>query len=328
MACQVQFQDFEPTGDGLGFDRKTVLADIRTRRGPVWERLQGVDLIVDTGAGDSFTDLYGMKRHFLMSYVRRQAQRLGIPIIFGPQTIGPFVSRLAVGLARRPLRASPLVLARDSSSLAECERLAPGKARLSTDVVFAIPQPERQLQFDVILNVSGLLWSGGTLVDGETYRENILDLVRGLRASGRNVTLMPHVLDSTNVDNDVPTCSRLAQDFGLELVVPETLADARAIVSAAAIVVGSRMHACLNALSVGTPAVPLAYSRKFAPLMSDLGWEHTIDLKSAASPAAAALRQIELLSDPCTSAPRITELRKRADELLAETRRQLAKVIA
>ena len=49
--------------------------------------------------------------------------------------------------------------------------------------------------------------------------------------------------------------------------------------------IGSRMHACLNALSVGTPAIPLAYSRKFAPLLGDLGWAHVVDLRTQASDA-------------------------------------------
>jgi polysaccharide pyruvyl transferase WcaK-like protein len=44
------------------------------------------------------------------------------------------------------------------------------------------------------------------------------------------------------------------------------------------------MHACLNALSMGTPAIPWAYSRKFAPLMSDLGWDLSVDLALEQTP--------------------------------------------
>src|SRR5699024_9500305 len=38
--------------------------------------------------------------------------------------------------------------------------------------------------------------------------------------------------------------------------------------------------ACLNALSVGTPAIPLAYSRKFAPLLDSVGWTTGFDLRT------------------------------------------------
>ena len=53
------------------------------------------------------------------------------------------------------------------------------------------------------------------------------------------------------------------------------------------------MHACLNALSVGTPAIPLAYSRKFEPLLSDLGWSHTVDLRTTADPVDEVMRLLE-----------------------------------
>ena len=64
------------------------------------------------------------------------------------------------------------------------------------------------------------------------------------------------------------------------------------MLAGASLVVGSRMHACLNALSVGTPAVPLAYSRKFAPLMADLGWEHVIDLRAETGGVGARVTSI------------------------------------
>ena len=47
------------------------------------------------------------------------------------------------------------------------------------------------------------------------------------------------------------------------------------------------MHACLNALSVGTPAIPLAYSRKFEPLLADLGWRSVVDLRTSDDAANA-----------------------------------------
>ena len=49
------------------------------------------------------------------------------------------------------------------------------------------------------------------------------------------------------------------------------------------------MHACLNSLSVGTPAIPLAYSRKFAPLLADSGWTRCVDLRNSADPVGDVL---------------------------------------
>ena len=38
------------------------------------------------------------------------------------------------------------------------------------------------------------------------------------------------------------------------------------------------MHACLNAVSTGTPAIAIAYSRKFKPLFDEIGWPHVLQL--------------------------------------------------
>ena len=84
------------------------------------------------------------------------------------------------------------------------------------------------------------------------------------------------------------------------------------MVASCRLVIGSRMHACLNALSVGTPAIPLAYSRKFEPLLADLGWRRTVDLRRNEHTVALALRHSE--------APELdreaAEVRQRAAPLL------------
>ena len=64
-------------------------------------------------------------------------------------------------------------------------------------------------------------------------------------------------------------------------VLPQSrldLEDARAAMKGANLVIGARMHACLNALSVGTPAIAMAYSRKFRPLLDSLGWAASVSL--------------------------------------------------
>ncbi|WNB85081.1 polysaccharide pyruvyl transferase family protein [Cellulomonas sp. ATA003] len=142
----------------------------------------------------------------------------------------------------------------------------------------------------------------------------MLDLAAGLLESGRHLTLLAHVLDSPVADNDVPAVREAAQVLdspSVDVVIPTSLDDVRDVTGSAALVIGSRMHACLNALSTGTPAIPLAYSRKFDPLLRDLGWRHTIDLRHADDPVGAALRlaSADLGQD-------VADVVGRADELL------------
>ena len=56
------------------------------------------------------------------------------------------------------------------------------------------------------------------------------------------------------------------------------------------------MHACLNALSTGVPAIAMAYSRKFAPLFDVIGWPYSVPAGGPGTETAA--RVLEMLADP------------------------------
>ncbi|MCW2594356.1 MAG: hypothetical protein JWR06_2411 [Jatrophihabitans sp.] len=277
--------------------------------------IRTLDLVVDTRAGDSFSDSYGLHRHYGMSTMYELVSRLGIPIVLGPQTIGPFVTRRGRFLAKSTLRRAAVVMARDPMS-AECASdLGRPVDLLTTDVVFALDPPSVEQTRDVIVNVSGLLWNENPHVDSGAYRTTVLELGRALMAGGRRLTLLAHVLDSYLADNDVPAIQDVAAHLGdqVEVVIPTSLEHARDVLASGTVVVGSRMHACLNALSGGVPAVPLAYSRKFAPLLAQLGWTYGVDLRTAADPVGDVLAA---LASPGLD-DQVHEVRARADKSLA-----------
>lgn len=281
------------------------------------------DLVVDTRAGDSFADIYGLSRLRSIVAMGEFVRDCGVPLVLGPQTLGPFQTRSGRALGRWSLRRASRVLARDSASAATAEEFGRPVDVLTTDVVFALPQPEPCGEFDVLFNVSGLLWNSGDHGSAPAYRAAARRVVSGLLERGRSVTILSHVLDSRNADNDVPTATLLQREFGLDHVIPESLDDVRAAVKGAQLVIGSRMHACLNSLSVGTPAIPLAYSRKFAPLLADLGWRHVVDL-GAADPGSDILRIIDGEAGLTAEAGRV---RATADLLLARAERVLGEFL-
>ena len=168
---------------------------------------------------------------------------------------------------------------------------------LATDVVFALDVPHVHPERDVVLNVSGLLWANNPHVDNRRYRRILAAIYAGLVGDGRQVSLLAHVLDSPASDNDIPSVIEFAASLpaATEVIVPADLDEVRRIVASATVVIGSRMHACLNALSCGTPAIALAYSRKFAPLFGDLGWDGVVELSTRQGPTTAVL---ELVARP------------------------------
>jgi len=280
----------------IGRLRSLIWERIRGRRG-MQDWFRGFDVAIDTRSGDSFTDGYGLHRHAIMTAVGVFAAQSGLPVVLGPQTIGPFTTLRGRALARMTLRAARLILARDSASAAVSASLGFPVSAPTTDVVFSLPVPRVPRTRDVILNVSGLLWQQNPHVDAAGYRETVLALAHRLTAAGRSVSLLAHVVHSANDDSDVAAMTAAQESLEhdgihVEAIVPTSLDDAREVIASAHVVIGSRMHACLNALSMGVPAVALAYSDKFGPLLSDLGWNHAIDLRTDKDAVGSVLREL------------------------------------
>ncbi|GEK21322.1 polysaccharide pyruvyl transferase family protein [Cellulomonas xylanilytica] len=318
--CEVEFQNFGKGASPVPVGSLRSLAREHLDRHQVRDWLASFDLVVDTRSGDSFADIYGTKRLATMSAFADLARRAKVPVVLGPQTIGPFGSRVGRAIARHSMRTATLTMARDPASAAAAHDLGRDVDVLTTDVVFALPAPARTHTRDVLLNVSGLLWDGSPHVDGPTYRRTVDTLTTRLLAAGRRVTLLAHVLDSPLADNDVPAVQDVARAHPeVDVAIPTDLDDVRSIIASSELVIGSRMHACLNALSIGVPALPLAYSRKFAPLLDSLGWSSTVDLRTSSDPAGEVLAHLddpELPDRAGTVQQRAAELLRPAEDAL------------
>jgi polysaccharide pyruvyl transferase WcaK-like protein len=263
-----------------------------------------------------------------MSYVQGRAAA-GSPLILSPQTIGPFNTAAGRVLAKRTLRSASAVLTRDPVSLKYATDLGVAAPMLSTDVVFALrdvnvaalPVPST----DVLLNVSGLLWQGNTHVDARLYQSNVRSFIRQTLKSGKSLSLLAHVVDNPTPDNDLIAIEPLSAEFrsDVDVHVPNDLWEARATIADAGVVVSTRMHASLSAISMGIPAVPWAYSRKFAPLLGALGWNDSIELGSLTADSVAnntIERVSRILEDPASARATLTGVRNEAQERLKVAR--------
>ncbi|SDD56764.1 polysaccharide pyruvyl transferase family protein [Auraticoccus monumenti] len=320
---EVEHQGYGPGDSPVALGSQKRMAARLVRPDAVIEWLRGFDLVLDTRAGDSFADIYGGPRHRRMTLMYEAVRRAGVPVVLAPQTVGPFDTRQGRWLGRRTLRSAALTMARDTRSFETARALGARRSLLTTDVCFALPRPERADDLDVVLNVSGLLWGPNPHVDHQRYQAVVRQLLQRLQQDGRSVTLLAHVIDSPLPDNDVPVVRALGEELGLPVVVPTDVADVRACLSGARVLLGSRMHACLNALSVGTPTVPLAYSRKFKPLLDRIGWPGTVDLRDDGDLVGRAMTMV----DAPGAQERALEVRGRAQADIAVAADALAGVV-
>lgn len=292
----VNLQDFAGTQTGVPMGIRAIIKEFVFRKRQIRDFIASHDVILDTGAGDSFTDIYGYKRMLTIFVIQQWSFRLGVPVIMLPQTIGPFTSRLSRYLAKRQLRMVGCVMTRDPKSAAVSAELGREPELTSSDLVFALPPVPRFEKFDVLFNISGLLWNPNRHVDSDRYRAAVHSFVHGMKAQGREVTLFAHVVNGGENDDDLAAIREFAASSSQDasIAVPGSLEEARQMIAGSKVVVGARMHACLNALSLGVPTLPWAYSRKFEPLLGHLGWTHFVDLRDDGD---AAMESIRLLTN-------------------------------
>jgi len=252
--------------------------------------LRGADIVFDIGEGDSFADIYGLKRLSIQVFAKLLARILGKTLIMSPQTIGPFRSPLGKIFGRFGLMLASRVYARDGLSLDCVSELGfAARCREVIDVAFALPYTRSHTDSSVTrigINVSGLLYSGG--YDGQNRLGLSVDYPRlmedccqyFLEKNGAEVYLVPHVIsDAIPVENDVLACEQLKAKFPELRIAPRFTSprEAKSFISTMDFFTGARMHACIAAYSSGVPVVPMAYSRKFQGLFGALGYERVID---------------------------------------------------
>lgn len=287
-------RDYMPAGNNIRSGSPISLKQLITGRSPFLRELEECDLVLDIGEGDSFTDIYGMRRFRVHIASKLAVLAKHLPLILSPQTIGPFDRWYTRWLAKQVMKRCAHVFARDGLS-AEYLRSVGLLDNVSEaiDVAFRLPYNPAVRAADaktrVGVNVSGLLFSGG--YSGGNQFGLTLDyllLIRELLArwcvdESVEVWLIPHVLsDPMPRDDDRVAIVALASEFPATRIAPEfsSPSQAKSFISGLDFLTGARMHACIAAFSSGVPVVPLAYSRKFNGLFASLGFSWLADGKA------------------------------------------------
>jgi polysaccharide pyruvyl transferase WcaK-like protein len=286
-------------------------------RNPVLQQIMAADFIAALSGGDSFSDIYGLRNLIYVSLPQILALALKKPLVLLPQTVGPFKGSIARAIARHILSRAALVYTRDRSSMGDIRNCLGANARLDRflfcyDVGFALqpvePREEQQETWKaptdrplVGFNVSGLLYKGGysgnnifgLKVDYPQLVEDIIEYL--INQKGASVLLVPHVFgESGKGEADTPVCrmlyEKLQPRYGKRISLAACCYDQseiKYVIGRCDFFIGSRMHACIAAVSQSVPAVSIAYSRKFIGVMDTVGMGDCV-----ADPRAISDRQI------------------------------------
>ena len=271
---------------------------------PHVKTLVETDKVFDITGGDSFSDIYGLRRFLIFGFLQKWLMtQFGKELILLPQTYGPFKRSITRLMARCILKRASVVFSRDSESVEYVQALfgnhsVNGKLRFMPDVAFVLDslEPEhvdigaldsKRTKDSIVvgLNISGLLFNGGYTQENmfglkTNYRELINSVVDFLMKDDRLlVLLVPHVVTPDMAVEDDPNACR--QLYGkLSEKYPDRIFltqgqynhnNIKYIIGLCDFFIGSRMHACIAALSQSIPTVGIAYSKKFHGVFESIG---------------------------------------------------------
>jgi polysaccharide pyruvyl transferase WcaK-like protein len=279
----------------------TLIRDSITRFVPWIKALVEVDFVGTIHGGDSFSDIYGL-RGFILTFIMDWTTVLvrGKMLQF-PQTYGPYKNPLARQLAQFLLQRSCVIIARDRQSQRIAQEMVgpQNQVRLSPDVAFSLESIRpKSIALDpplggpvpggvIGVNINGLMYHGGYTRKNMfglklDYAAFLPRLLRALLAvHPGEIWLVPHTYAPFDHVESDPAASQKVRDT----LPPELLSRVRIItqeydqheikgvIGQCEFFVGSRMHACIAALSQGVPCVGVAYSMKFAGVFESVGME-------------------------------------------------------
>lgn len=282
------------------------------RRYPTLRAILEADFVMDITGGDSFTDTYFMPRFRQSSWLKWLFILCNKKLILLPQTYGPFQRRSSQWIASYLISRSYAVFSRDQAGVANVRQLLGSRAAnvpitFIPDVAFVLnpvapTHPivaelqalKQQGKILIGFNISGLLYNGGEQADVKYrlcsgYRalvEHVIALL--LRQENTVVLLISHVHSvASHLESDPYACEQVYEK--LHETYPERLIwlqetfnhrEMKYVIGQCDFFLGSRMHACIGAISQAVPTIGLAYSGKFIGVFESAGvGETVVDLR-------------------------------------------------
>ena len=195
----------------------------------------------------------------------------GKKYIFMPQMLGPFKNFKGRDLVKTHFKNASLVVAREATSFAcvneiigQSNNLIMGPDFTNLLKVDKVPRDKNKLL--IIPNSNMVSDRSGHAQWKAQYLDIFETLIKAALNKGYNVTILNHEGKS-----DKPLCEKLANSFSgqVELIQNYDALQIKASIASAGLVVSSRFHGCVSALSQGVACIGTSWSHKYEELYND-----------------------------------------------------------
>ncbi|MFI7401655.1 polysaccharide pyruvyl transferase family protein [Streptomyces sp. NPDC049541] len=263
---------------------RTVLCVLPAEARREADAVMRADLVVSMGGGYVLArpGLDGYQNVFFVLLPALLAQKAGVPVVWAPQSFGPFPAAAQRRLVGRVMRRSAAVLAREDVSVGElraCGIPADGIER-AVDAGFAF-EPERRIDWrarlgvgpnERLVGVTARRWLAPAAQD--RYEQELARTIDAVQATGVRVVLIPQVSTDYLGDDD-RICERRIAGYCTSgpLMVDEVVdyRDLKGLYDECILLIGTRFHSVIFSLTSDVPCVAIEYEHKTRGIMADLG---------------------------------------------------------
>jgi polysaccharide pyruvyl transferase WcaK-like protein len=288
----------------LGRNGKWVPRSVRKRYGIVLD--SEIDVLLDA-SGYCLGDQWSLRRNRqTVGDLRRRAAKSGTVVLL-PQAMGPFQNPKVRVAAERAFRAADLVFARDQFSFDSARELMGETDRLDCAPDFtssvgskSAEPPANDGRVVVIPNVQMIRKTRSDVA--VSYVDWTRKVIQELERKGVVVEVLLH---DTLEDRVFAPGREFSLSSSAAFFSEEDATAVKSRIAGAAVVLSSRYHGAVNALSQGVPAFVTSWSHKYAALLEDFNVpEHILNIED--DPMASAERIITaMVPETRTSIERI-----------------------
>lgn len=241
------------------------------------------DLVVSMGGGYVLArpGLDGYQNVFFVLLPALLAQKWRKPVVWAPQSFGPFPAAAQRRLVGRVMRRSAAVLAREDVSVGELLRCGVPNDHIerAVDAGFAFA-PELRSDWrarigvgpgERLVGVTARRWLAPAAQ--ERYERELARTIDAVQATGARVVLIPQVSTDYLGDDD-RICERRIAAYCADgpLMVDETVdyRDLKGLYDECTLLIGTRFHSVIFSLTSNVPCVAIEYEHKTRGIMADL----------------------------------------------------------
>lgn len=276
-------------------------------------------------SGFAFGDQHPPSRTIDFARDVEAAKAAGKSVILLPQALGPFEQEPVRDAFARIARAADRVYARDPVSLAHARKAAGDlpSLRLAPDFTNLVkpPGPGRSVSSGVAWVVPNerMIEKAPTQEKAEAYLPMMATCIHEIERAGLRPRVLIHGRD------DARLIDGLTQAMGksLDVVQEHNAVGIKARLREGHLVIASRFHALVSALSQAVPSIATSWSHKYEMLFRDYNCEHLV------LPVPSDSARIRAAIEATTGAHReglIENLKERGDALVTQSEAMWADV--